>query len=76
MTNEMKNDDENREACSDCQERLVSLAECIKTWWEDHKFDTCGDYGDYNVYDDEPKFVTLAKDVLGDWECQANSSQK
>jgi len=51
-------------AGSDCQERLVSLAECIKTWWEDHKYDACGDYGEHNVYDDEPKFVTLAKEAL------------
>jgi len=49
-------------------ETLVRLAESIKTWWEDHRTDTCGDYGEYNVYSDEPVFVTIAKEVLGDWE--------
>lgn len=46
----------------------LEFANCIKTWWEQHKFDVTGPYGDYNVYDTEPEFVTLAKKVLGDWE--------
>jgi hypothetical protein len=64
----MKNDRENPQANNDYQKQLISLAENIKTWWEDHKYDTCGEYGDCNVYNDEPKFVTLAKNVLGNWE--------
>ncbi|WP_199032707.1 hypothetical protein [Ralstonia sp. ASV6] len=49
---------------------VESLAESIKSWWEDHKSDTASDgSGDWvNVFNDEPEFVTQAKLVLGDWE--------
>lgn len=44
------------------------LAQSIKDWWEAHKYDTTGDYGEWNVYDEEPDFVSKAKEILGDWE--------
>lgn len=70
----MSDQNENEQkAGAECAQRLGSLCEVIKEWWEDHKYDTCGDYGDCNVYDDEPKFVTAAKEVIGDWESEANS---
>jgi len=29
--------------------------------WEEHQHDTTGDYGEYNVYDNELSFVVKAK---------------
>jgi hypothetical protein len=52
-------------------QRLAHLCETIKVWWEEHRFDTAGDYGEWNVYDSEPSFVEEAKAVVGDWESQS-----
>jgi hypothetical protein len=49
-------------------EKATELAELVKVWWEHHKYDTTGDRGDYNAYDDEPDFVIKAKEIIGDWE--------
>ena len=38
-------------------ERLVG--EIIK-WWNEHQYDTTGDYGEWNLYDEPPPFVVLA----------------
>lgn len=37
-----------------------SLVESILKWWNEHQYDTC-ENGEYNIYDEEPKFVTIAK---------------
>jgi len=49
---------------------VESLAQSIRTWWEEHKTDSASDgNGDWiNVFNDEPEFVTQAKLVIGDWE--------
>ena len=40
------------------------LARSVMSWWEDHKYDTTGDYGEWNVYNAEPEFVKKAKRIL------------
>lgn len=49
-------------------EDIVELANLVKEWWKQHEYDTTGDYGEYNVYNYEPKFVTKAKEIIGDWD--------
>jgi hypothetical protein len=54
------------EATSGSNARLgMCLAFSVKDWWEQHKYDTSGSW---NVYDTDPPFVTIAKDMIGDWE--------
>lgn len=57
---------------AETDKKYIELAEAVKTWWEAHKFDvTVGggeEYEEYNVFDDEPDFVTKAKEIIGDWE--------
>ena len=36
------------------------LIESVLKWWNEHQYDVTGDYGDYNVYNDEPEFVKIA----------------
>ena len=36
----------------------------VIAWWEIHQYDTTGDHGEYNIYDIEPDFVTMAKKIL------------
>lgn len=43
------------------QKENAELKEAILKWWEEHEYDTQGDFGEYNVYDEEPYFVRLAK---------------
>ena len=45
---------------------MKKLVKSILKWWEEHRFDTYSDnYGEeYNIYDEEPEFVTLAKKLL------------
>ena len=46
------------------------LVKAVLEWWKEHQFDveTCdagdGYSEDYNVYDDEPKFVKIAKRIV------------
>lgn len=49
------------------------LAKCVLEWWEEHQFDSqsCGDGDFMNTYDDEPKFVQLAKQFIAKAECQS-----
>jgi len=49
-------------------DKARELAESIKDWWKVHKYDVTGDHGERNVYDDEPEFVSKAKEIIGDWE--------
>ncbi|MFC3216474.1 MULTISPECIES: hypothetical protein [Sphingomonadaceae] len=53
---------------SNSNQQAIDLANCIKDWWQQHKFDTTGERGEWNLYDDEPEFVTMAKRIIGDWE--------
>lgn len=50
-----------------CDEALV-LARAVLDWGEVHQYDTEGPYGEYNVYDEPPKFVVSAKALLGHYE--------
>jgi hypothetical protein len=50
------------------QQQLLNLCEIIGKWWEEHQYDTHGEYGDYNVYNDEPEFVAKAKEIIAFWE--------
>lgn len=40
------------------------LAKAALDWWEDHQHDTEGDYGEFNVYDEEPEFVKIAREEI------------
>lgn len=48
------------EAAPDMYEALKE----VMAWWEVHQYDTTGDYGEYNLYDIEPDFVTTAREIL------------
>jgi len=57
--------------------QTVELSERIKwhliqtlDWWEEHQFDTWG--RDHDVYDDEPDFVTTAKELYTYFHGTAN----
>lgn len=43
---------------------LLSAVTSVQSWWEDHKYDVCGDYGDYNVYDETPEHVLQAEQAI------------
>ena len=49
-------------------DKTKELANAVKDWWEQHKYDVTGEHGDWNVFDEEPEFVTKAKEMLWDWE--------
>lgn len=41
---------------------IEELIDAVLTWWEQHEYDVEMAGGDeYNVYDNEPKFVEIAK---------------
>lgn len=42
-------------------EDLKKIVLSILDWWDLHEFDTTGEYGEYNVYDVDPEFVTIAQ---------------
>jgi len=44
------------------QKKINKMVDKILEWWEEHKYDTYND-GTYNVYNDEPEFVTIAKEL-------------
>lgn len=52
---------------------VLHLSERVVSWWNEHKHDTCGDYGERNVFDDEPEFVALAKAVLSEGHSRRTS---
>lgn len=39
---------------------MQELIDLILEWWEKHQYDTT-DRGEYNVFDEPPEFVVLAK---------------
>ena len=49
----------------DLGERVSELTKAIMEWWKEHQFDTTGEHGDYNVYSDEPDFVSIARELDG-----------
>ncbi len=53
-----------------CAVTSTDMALAIKAWWTEARFLTSGTYGEHNVFNSEPEFVTQAKQVLGDWEEQ------
>ena len=43
----------------------MKLQEAVLTWWAEHKFDTINKGGEeYNLFDEEPEMVTIAKAEL------------
>lgn len=46
------------------RDKAQELAESVLAWWDEHKNDTIGEYGEWNVYSDEPAFVKQAKRIL------------
>jgi hypothetical protein len=46
-------------------ERAELLAREVLVWWKEAKFWTTGEYGERNVFDAEPDFVTLALEIVG-----------
>ena len=50
------------------ENQTIELAEEAVAWWEQHQYDTTGPYGEYNVYDSEPGFVTRAREIIVDYE--------
>lgn len=43
--------------------QAAELCDSVMTWWEEHQYDTYGEYGDYNVYSQDPDFVVKARAV-------------
>ncbi len=43
---------------------LKCLKEAVKWWEEDVQYMTTGDYGEYNVFDDDPEWVFEARKIL------------
>jgi len=40
------------------------LVDNILDWWNEHKYDVCHNEGEeYNLYDEEPSFVKIAKNI-------------
>jgi hypothetical protein len=52
-------------------DQATKLANAVKLWWEEHKYDVTGDRGEWNLYDHAPAFVDIAKTIIGDWEAKA-----
>ena len=44
--------------------KLRKLAEAVLAWWDEHRYDVEGDYGEHNVYWEDPEFVTLAEQYM------------
>lgn len=41
---------------------MDNLVVAVLNWWHEHQYDTySADGEEYNMYDDEPEFVTIAK---------------
>ena len=43
---------------------MDDLIRAVLEWWNEHKCDSCGDYGEFNVYDDEPEYPMEFKKTL------------
>lgn len=43
---------------------IVEMINSILVWWEEHEFDTTlNEEEEYNIYDEEPHFVKMAKQL-------------
>ena len=42
---------------------MNDLIDLILDWWDEHKYDTTGECGEYNVYDEPPDFVVRAMEL-------------
>lgn len=49
------------------KDKFTDLIDSILEWWEEHRYDTMslGDGEEDNIYDEEPRFVQLAKEHRG-----------
>lgn len=43
---------------------LLEAAEMAMAWWSKNEFLTIGERGDYNLFDDEPEFITYARAAI------------
>ena len=43
---------------------LLKTACLVMDWWSVHQYDTTGEYGEYNLFDIDPPFVTEARAAL------------
>ena len=44
---------------------LLKVSKAVMAWWEEHEYDTAGSgVEEYNLYDDEPEMVTLARKTI------------
>ena len=41
------------------------LAGLVLVWWEDAQYWVTGEYGDRNVFNEDPDFVKMAKKITG-----------
>lgn len=39
------------------------LVDAVLEWWNAHRYDTEGPYGEYNVYNETPTFVEIAEKI-------------
>lgn len=46
-------------------ENAEAMAKAILAWWAEAQYETCGDRGERNVFNDPPVFVTMAEKMLG-----------
>lgn len=47
---------------------MTMLAEAVNARWAAHQYAVTGDYGEINVFDRTPDFVTHAQSILGEAE--------
>ena len=55
---------------------MTELMKEVLKWWEDHQYDVDsdnGEDGEYNVYDETPKFVEIAMGLKEDMEDGSNT---
>lgn len=46
------------------ENEVNKLIDTVLNWWKEHEYDCCSNgEEEFNVYDDEPEFVTLAKKI-------------
>jgi hypothetical protein len=52
----------------------LRLAKAVMAWWKNHEFDTYQTEDDeYNVFDDEPEFITIARKIIDNEIRSANT---
>lgn len=48
------------------KKKIDELIKAVLDWWEKHQYDVeCSDDEEYNLYDETPEFVELAKKLKG-----------